>query len=318
MPLMNVPTPILSTSSPCLVKLSVNLTCPSSTFYSRVARNHIQIAFQKREMRTLVYETPVGISGEDVATIISLDGSDVDDDLYIFLEHSFEELQIRYPKFPLPTEDQLSRLASRAGRRLIVASTMMKFIDDKRKDPRDRLELMLELASNLLPGTEVYELYDCVLSTCANPTRAYQHLSIVATLADPLPMPQISELLGLGEGVDVEMALVQLRSIIDIPTDSSLPVQISHSSAREYASDPSKCGLKLGDIPSPHSLLAQSSFHLIIQDIQKSTALLDALLLLKSHSPAVQSDPLSNLEDMLDSWAVVGQPEPLQVLTGLL
>ncbi|KAG1905069.1 uncharacterized protein F5891DRAFT_898673, partial [Suillus fuscotomentosus] len=143
----------------------------------------------------------------------------------------------RYSNFPQPTSRELARLASRAGRRFIVASTMMKFIDDGYHDPRDRLHLMLEFTSELLPGTEVYKLYDRILATCTNPARAYLHLSVVASLADPLSISQISELLGPGEGRDVETVLVQLRSVMDIPTESSLPVNIHHSSVRDYVSD---------------------------------------------------------------------------------
>ncbi|OAX36405.1 hypothetical protein K503DRAFT_301249, partial [Rhizopogon vinicolor AM-OR11-026] len=167
---------------------------------------HILNAFQKEEVHPLVCEIPVKISGlKSVATIISLDGADVDEDICIFLQHSFKELQSRCPTFPQPKQDELARLANRAGRRFIVASTMMKFIDDGfNVDPRDRLQLMLKLTNKLLPGTEVYKLYDLILSTCADPKRAYRHLSVVVTLVDPLPMSQISELLGPSEGRDVE------------------------------------------------------------------------------------------------------------------
>ncbi|KAG1775705.1 hypothetical protein EV702DRAFT_1234788 [Suillus placidus] len=124
-----------------------------------------------------------------------------------------------------------------------MATTMMKFIDDRHNDPRDRLELMLELATQLLPGTEVYKLYDLILSTCADPPLAYMHLSVVAVLADPLPVSQISELLGPGQGRDIEKVLVQLWSIIDLPTNSTLPVNIYHSSVRDYVSHHSNCCL---------------------------------------------------------------------------
>jgi hypothetical protein len=99
----------------------------------------------------------------------------------------------------------------------------------------------------------VYKLYDRILSTCAEPTRAYLHLSIVAALADPLPLPQISTLLGPGQGFDVEAMLMQ--SVMDIPEDSTQPVNIYHSSIRDYVSDPSNCSL-----PEPHRLKALLSF----------------------------------------------------------
>lgn len=72
----------------------------------------------------------------------------------------------------------------------------MKFIDDGDHDPCDRLQLMLELSSELLP--ELHRLYDCILSICAEPMRAYQYLSVVAALVDPLPISHISKLLWEG------------------------------------------------------------------------------------------------------------------------
>jgi hypothetical protein len=278
---------------------------------------HICEVIHEEAARTLVCEIPVQISGHGVTATISLDGADVDDDIYIFVKHSFTKLGNRYPNFPQPTKDELERLASRAGRRFIVASTMMNFIDDGYNDPRDRLQLMLELTSTLLPGTEMYKFYDRILSTCANPKRAYLHLSVVATLADPLPISQILELLGPGEGRDVESALVQLRSVMDIPTDSSLPINIYHSSIRDYASNPSNCNfIEVQGIMPTHALLAYSSFRLMIQHLQESTALLDMLLGLKRQSQATPFHDPQALKHLLTF--MVQQPEPLEVLTGLL
>ncbi|KAG2753434.1 hypothetical protein P692DRAFT_20646178, partial [Suillus brevipes Sb2] len=56
---------------------------------------HIRLAIQKEEMGALVYEIPVNTAGESIAGTISLDGEDVDNDIYKFLQHSFTELQSR-------------------------------------------------------------------------------------------------------------------------------------------------------------------------------------------------------------------------------
>ncbi|KAG1738608.1 uncharacterized protein EDB91DRAFT_1249131 [Suillus paluster] len=281
------------------------------------SEEHICKAIRREEMRPLVCEIPVDTSGKGVAATISVDGADVDNDIYIFLEHSFRQLQRHHPGFPQPPRNQLARLASRASRLFIVASTMMKFIDDGYHDPRDRLQLMLELASELLPGTEVYKLYDSILSTCADPKWAYLHLSVVAALADPLSISQISQLLGPYQGRDVETTLVTLRSVMNIPTDNRFPVVIYHSSVRDYVSDPSNCSLpQVQRITSPHTLLAHSSFRLMMQDISESTALLDALLELKRQSRFMKPHGPQSLRQSLAF--VVQPPEPLQALVGLL
>jgi hypothetical protein len=51
---------------------------------------HISNAFPKEGMHTLMCQIPMKTFGEGIATIISLDGADVDNDIYIFLEHSFK------------------------------------------------------------------------------------------------------------------------------------------------------------------------------------------------------------------------------------
>ncbi|KAG2348515.1 hypothetical protein BDR05DRAFT_524410 [Suillus weaverae] len=281
------------------------------------SEEHIRKAMQTEEMRSLVLEIPVKTSWEGVAAIISLDGADVDNDIYIFLKHSFGDLESRHPDFPQPSTDQLTRLASRAGRRFIVASTMVKFIDNPEHDPRDRLQLMLELTSELLPGTEVYKLYDRILSTCTDATLAYLYLSIIAALADPLSISQISKLLGPSRGQDVERVLIQLRSVIDVPTDSSLPVNIYHSSVRDYVSYHSNCSLRqVQHITSPHSLLAHSSLRLMMQDLPDRSALLDALSALKRQSQAMEARDPQSLRHSLSF--LVQPPKPMQVLVTLL
>ncbi|KAG2119831.1 uncharacterized protein F5147DRAFT_767298 [Suillus discolor] len=278
---------------------------------------HICRAMENEEVRSLMCEIPATISGKGIGSIVSLDSANVDNDIYIFLRHSFGQLGSRHLDFPQPSTEQLERLASRAGRRFIVASTMMKFIDNEDNDPYDQLMLMLELTSELLPGTEAFKFYDCILSTCADPKRAYLHLSVVAALTDPLPLSQISTLLGPGLGKDVETTLMQLRSVMDIPADSTLPVNIYHSSIRDYVSDTLNCSLRqVHDMPSPHRLLTHSSFRLMMKGIPENTALLDALSQLETQSSAMEREIPHVLKYSLAF--LIQPPEPLSVLSAIL
>ncbi|KAG1810536.1 uncharacterized protein BJ212DRAFT_1484110 [Suillus subaureus] len=104
---------------------------------------------------------------------------------------------------------------------------------------------------------------------------------------------------------------------MDIPTDTSLPVNLYHSSIHDYVSNPSNCSLpEVHDVPSPHSLLADSSLCLMMKEIPESTDLLDALLELKKESQAMQPEDPKKLKDSL---AFLIQPlELLSVLIGIL
>ena len=276
---------------------------------------HIRRALQDEAVRSLVFEIPIETSG--CGTLSQLDGADVDNDIRIYLEYSFKQLQCRHPDFPRPSKDQLTQLVNRAGRRFIVASTMMKFIGDRDEDPRDRLKLVLNLSCNLLPGTEAYKLFDLILSTCTEPKRAFLLLSIVASLAYPLPISQISKLLGPRKGSDVGMVLMQLRSLVDIPSDSNLPVKISHLSIRDYVSNPSNCSFpEVQYLTPPHALLADSSLCSIMRDIRGCTTLLDALSKLQRHSHPLHSRKFQSLQQSLAF--IIQPPEPLQALICLL
>lgn len=124
---------------------------------------------------------------------------------------------------------------------------------------------------------------------------------LIATLADPLPISQVSKLLGPGQGRNVDKLLTQLRSIIHAPTDSSLPMNTYHSSVRDYVSHRSNCSLRqVQHITSPHSLFAPSSFCLMMRDLPDHTALT------KLCNPG--RPQFENL--------IFQPPEPLQVLMG--
>ncbi|KAG1813951.1 uncharacterized protein BJ212DRAFT_1274753, partial [Suillus subaureus] len=88
------------------------------------SETHISKVFQSEEVCLLVCEIPVRTSGE--GGIILLDGADVDNDIHTFLWHSFKELEGHHPDFPQPSEADLTKLVSQAGRHFIMAFMMMK------------------------------------------------------------------------------------------------------------------------------------------------------------------------------------------------
>lgn len=125
----------------------------------------------------------------------------------------------------------------------------------------------------------------------------------------PLPISQISELLGPGEGKDVETTLVQLQSVMVIPTDSRFSVNIHHSSAHDHVSEPSNCGLTV------HHITSLLTFCLMILDIPQSAGLMRSWNW-KRQSQAMQSNDPKSLRYSLAF--IVESPESLQVLVGLL
>lgn len=191
---------------------------------------------------------------------------------------------------------------------------MMKSIDDRRNYPCGWLQLMLVLTSKLLPRTEVYKWYDRTLPTCADPKWAYMYLFVIAAwVADPLPNSQISKLLGLGEGRDAETALAWLWSVMDIPTDSSLPVNIYYSSVRDYVSSPSNCSFTqmpclICDLASLCDGERLAKYHFLEAPVTSLTSLKQPDLCNMSHSLSCHLLTVAFYSTMESSFVFVSPP----------
>ncbi|KAG2351331.1 hypothetical protein BDR07DRAFT_55508 [Suillus spraguei] len=68
-------------------------------------------------------------------------------------------------------------------------------------------------------------------------------LFVVAALANPLSISQISKLLRPSEGRYAETVLAQLWFVMDIPIDSSLLVKVYYSPIRDYVANPASCSI---------------------------------------------------------------------------
>jgi hypothetical protein len=130
-------------------------------------------------------------------------------------------------------------------------------------------------------------LYDSILSTCADPN----HLSVVAALADPLPMPQSRHFLALAwAGILRQYSCRCGLSWMSLPTTVFLRISIARLFVTTF-SDPSNYNLPQVHIPSPHSLLTASSFYLIMKEIPEKMAFWCALGIEETQSNHATSRP---------------------------
>jgi hypothetical protein len=118
-------------------------------------------------------------------------------------------------------------------------------------------------------------------------------------------MSQISALLGPGLDRDIETVLMQMRSVMDVPTDDSLFPNIYRSSARDYV------------FPTPQTIASPKSYHITTlpapcflfppddeRDSRKN-GFLDALSELKKHSQTMR---LHDPQRSKDSLVFLVQP----------
>ncbi|KAH6871244.1 hypothetical protein B0T10DRAFT_466784 [Thelonectria olida] len=82
-----------------------------------------------------------------------------------------------------------------------------------------------------------------------------QILSVIVVLEIPLPVSALARLLDVSRNV-VHGQLNMLHSVFDIPTSGVLPVQVYHSSFRQFLLEPSsECPV---DVKSAHEWVATS------------------------------------------------------------
>ncbi|KAI3609206.1 actin [Moniliophthora roreri] len=177
-------------------------------------------------------------------------------DITIYLRDRFNVLRQRHRALRdaetlWPDENIIRRLAGRACGQFIFAVTVMKYLDSDDELPSERLEAILGAPREALtnaPYPDLDLLYRQILSKCPRWDQVRQVLSI---LIDPI-WPQSGPfhtrsslftalLFNLKRG-EIDCILFRLHSVIDVPTDESQDIRISHASFVEFLLDKSRSG----------------------------------------------------------------------------
>jgi hypothetical protein len=157
--------------------------------------------------------------------------------------------------FPWPTSEMVEDLVQTSSGYFIYASTVIKFIDDKRFRPVDRLDIILGIKNTVSgsPFDPLDELYRQILHGVPVDFRP-QLLGILCVLQGRLLLSAsaIEKLLELKTG-DLDLILRSLHSIIHIPDGHSVirmpdadieigPVFVHHASFLDFLDNPSRSG----------------------------------------------------------------------------
>jgi hypothetical protein len=168
----------------------------------------------------------------------------------------------------LDRREKLITMATSPSPLFIYASTLCRFVYDGtgRHDPEDQLEQWLQNTSSKSRLGSVYKpvLRQLVFGDEKKPdplsstalAELNNILGALVLLYAPLPLQSLADLLNLAED-RLRFRLQNLRSIIHVPKDSKKPVQILHTSLREYLLDAgaeTECGVKVDSTATHHFL----------------------------------------------------------------
>jgi hypothetical protein len=161
-----------------------------------------------------------------------------------------------------PTELDKRKLGKHINGSFVLASTMFKYIvqpptEEDPTTPMERLPLTLEM--NGLDG-----LYSKTLARSQHLPHFRTIISTIALLERPLPIADISAILGI-EAFEVVRVLLNLQAIIHVPgTDDEGSVTLCHTSLRDFLTTKSRSGCFFVP-PSFHLYLSYYCFASMIE-----------------------------------------------------
>jgi hypothetical protein len=142
--------------------------------------------------------------------------------------------------YPWPTPDVIDILVNNSSGYFIYASTIIKFVDDKKFRPTERLAIITGITEPLSesPFASLDQLYIQILSQVNAPPQLLKILMVIAAhiILSPAHMEQ---LLGLEQG-DVQLALCGLHSVI---SEDPRELDFHHASFRDFLLDSGRAGI---------------------------------------------------------------------------
>jgi hypothetical protein len=146
--------------------------------------------------------------------------------------------------YPWPLPEIVDKLVEKSSGYFIYVSTVVKFIDDKRFRPVDRLDIILGIKDSISgsPYDTLDQLYHQILCSVPVDFRS-QVLGLLATIEAKfqLSVYELEQLFKLNPG-DVRLILRSLHSVISIPEDDYNPIYVHHASFLDFLADPPRSG----------------------------------------------------------------------------
>ena len=168
---------------------------------------------------------------------------------------------------PWPEAIDLDRIIDRAtdpSPLFIYAFTFLRYIDDVkgRKNPVERMKTWI--SHRYKENTRLDEMYTQILDEIVddddgNYGDLLDILGLILHLAEPLPIKALPTLLKMPE-YTMYHCLENLHSVLDVPQDENLPVELVHKSFSDYLIEGSTSGVRPFQINTPerHFKLAKS------------------------------------------------------------
>jgi hypothetical protein len=148
---------------------------------------------------------------------------------------------------PWPSPEIINDLVHKSSGYFIYASTIIKFIDNKKFRPTEHLAVIMGMTEPRfgVPFAALDQLYTQVLAQVPDQPQLLKILKVITTkLSDrDLSVTSIEQLLELEPG-EVQLVLQGLHSVIHLPEDDDEnEISFHHASFLDFLQDPTRAGI---------------------------------------------------------------------------
>jgi hypothetical protein len=173
----------------------------------------------------------------------------IEHDIQMFLRHELNNITTERKLSPnWPGDQNIQLLVQMAVPLFIFATTVCRFMRDKKRNPKTQLKQILELQIN----SQVSQLemtYLPILNQIFDgdgeqeyQTKEFQEIvGSIVVLASPLSVSSLANLLATSKE-DIHCTLDSLHSVLNIPNNENSPVRLLHLSFRDFLLDPKRRG----------------------------------------------------------------------------
>lgn len=200
-------------------------------------------------------ETPIRLEMSEIVhydlMLHSVPQPTIERDISIFFRYELAKIKKdKSLENDWPGEERIRRLITKADRLFIYAATVCRFLS-KSKFPKKRLSEMLEVNLGRHSSTkELDDMYWLILKQSITEdylediedmARLFKLIvGSIITLFDLLSTIALRKLIAVSS-YEMNGTLEPLYSVLDIPQDKNLPVQLFHPSFRDFLLDKNRC-----------------------------------------------------------------------------
>lgn len=203
-------------------------------------------------------EMPIRTGFQDMTDIVYQDlvihdipRSIVEKDISVYLEHELRIIRRTHQiSSSWPDEKDIQLLVHKSECLFIYVATACRFIGDQYWPPQERLPLILQ-GSNTSGGSQLDYMYTEILKQSLFQSRSHQERAELSTrfkhiigsivvLLDVLSATALAKLLSVSTE-QVNVTLRPLHSVLNIPKNQDFPIQLLHTSFRDFLLDGKRC-----------------------------------------------------------------------------